>query len=215
MNQEILQIGIIEDTDIIRKNLVSFINMQGDMQISVEANSIEDFFDKHKQQQNLPCDILLLDIGLPGQSGLEALPAIKQLLPDTEVIILTIFEEEHIIVKALCNGASSYISKKAGLQEILNAIHIVKEKGSYLSPSVAREIVNHLMGGKVSKATILSDRQKEILKKLSEGKSYQTISNELFLSIETIRSHVKKMYKVLHVNNKTEAIANYLNGYIK
>lgn len=215
MNQEILQIGIIEDTDIIRKNLVSFINMQGDMQISVEANSIEDFCDKYKQQQNLPCDILLLDIGLPGQSGLEALPAIKQLLPDTEVIILTIFEEEHIIVKALCNGASSYISKKAGLQEILNAIHIVKEKGSYLSPSVAREIVNHLMGGKVSKATILSDRQKEILKKLSEGKSYQTISNELFLSIETIRSHVKKMYKVLHVNNKTEAIANYLNGYIK
>lgn len=84
-----------------------------------------------------------------------------------------------------------------------------------MSPSVAREIVNHLMGGRVSKATILSDRQKEILEKLVDGKSYATIASELFVSIETVRSHVKKLYKVLQVNNKTEAITQYMKGYIK
>jgi DNA-binding CsgD family transcriptional regulator len=75
--------------------------------------------------------------------------------------------------------------------------------------------VNHLIGGRVSKATILTDRQKEILEKLVDGKSYQTIAGELFVSIETVRSHVKKLYKVLHVNNKTEAITQYMKGYIK
>ncbi len=215
MPNTLLKISIIEDTDMIRKNIVSFINLQPNMQIEIEANSIEDFFVKIQDNKTIASSILLLDIGLPGKSGLEALPDIKQRFPDLDIIIITIFEEEQIIVKALCSGACSYISKKAGLSEILNAIEIVHQKGSYLSPSVAREIVNHLMGGKVSKATILTDRQKEILQKLSEGKSYQTISTELFLSIETIRTHVKKMYKVLHVSNKTEAIANYLNGEIK
>jgi DNA-binding CsgD family transcriptional regulator len=71
------------------------------------------------------------------------------------------------------------------------------------------------MGGRISKATILTDRQREILEKLVDGKSYQTIAAELYVSIETVRSHVKKMYKVLHVNNKTEAITQYMKGYIK
>ena len=84
-----------------------------------------------------------------------------------------------------------------------------------MSPSIAREIVNHLMGGRISKATILTDRQKEILEKLVDGKSYQTIAGELFVSVETVRSHVKKMYKVLQVNNKTEAITKYMKGHIK
>ena len=97
----------------------------------------------------------------------------------------------------------------------MEALRIVANGGSYMSPSIAREIVNHLMGGRVSKASILSDRQKEILEKLVDGKSYATISSELFISIETVRSHVKKLYKVLQVNNKTEAITQYMKGYIK
>lgn len=84
-----------------------------------------------------------------------------------------------------------------------------------MSPSIAREIVNHLMGGRVSKATILSDRQREILQKLVDGKSYPTIASELFISVETVRTHVKKLYKVLQVNNKTEAITQYMKGQIR
>ena len=136
-------------------------------------------------------------------------------LPDINIVILTTYEEEDVILKALCSGACSYISKKARLEEIVDALRIVANGGSYMSPSIAREIVNHLMGGRVSKATILTDRQKEILQKLADGKSYQAIAAELFVSVETVRSHVKKMYKVLHVNNKTEAITQYMKGYIR
>jgi hypothetical protein len=164
---------------------------------------------------SLESDILILDIGLPGLSGLEAIPIILARLPKQDIIMLTTYEEEDVILKALCSGACSYISKKASLEEIVDALRIVANGGSYMSPSVAREIVNHLMGGRISKASILSDRQKEILEKLVDGKSYSTISSELFISIETVRSHVKKLYKVLQVNNKTEAITQYMKGYIK
>lgn len=95
-------------------------------------------------------------------------------IPDIEIVMLTTYEEEDMILKALCAGACSYISKKARLEEIVDALRIVAAGGSYMSPSIAREIVNHLMGGRVSKATILSDRQKEILQKMIDGKSYQT-----------------------------------------
>ena len=159
--------------------------------------------------------ILLLDIGLPGTSGIEAIPLILDKYPDLNIVMLTTYEEEDLILKALCSGACSYISKKATLEDIVEALRIVAKGGSYMSPSIAREIVNHLMGGRVSKATILSDRQKEILERLVDGKSYHTIAAELFISVETVRTHVKKMYKVLHVNNKTEAITQYMLGYIK
>lgn len=210
-----LKISIIEDTAVIRKNLVLFINMQENMEVEIEASSMKDFYQKVESKIHFESNILLLDIGLPGQSGIDALPELRSRFPDMEIIIITIFEEEHIILRALCSGASCYVSKKAGLGEIVQAIEVVQAGGSYLSPSIAREIVNHLMGGRVSKATILSERQKEILEKLSQGMSYKSISEELFLSVETIRTHVKKLYKVLQVHNKSEAIAQYIKGYIK
>ena len=210
-----LKISIIEDTAVIRKNLVLFINMQENMEVEIEASSMKDFYQKVESKIHFESNILLLDIGLPGQSGIDALPELRSRFPDMEIIIITIFEEEHIILRALCSGASCYVSKKAGLGEIVQAIEVVQAGGSYLSPSIAREIVNHLMGGRVSKATILSDRQKEILEKLSQGMSYKSISEELFLSVETIRTHVKKLYKVLQVHNKSEVIAQYIKGYIK
>ncbi len=84
-----------------------------------------------------------------------------------------------------------------------------------MSPNIAREIVQHLMGGRVSKATMLSKQQKAVLEKLVEGKTYKTIAAELFVSPETVKSHIKRMYKTLHVNNKAEAIAMYMRGEIR
>jgi DNA-binding NarL/FixJ family response regulator len=96
----------------------------------------------------------------------------------------------------------------------VDAIRIVVKGGSYMSPSVAREIVQHFMGGTVSKATILTNRQREVLQMLVKGKSTVVIARELFLSVDTVRSHVKRMYRTLEVNNKAEAIAKYLRGEI-
>ncbi|WP_205529551.1 response regulator transcription factor [Taibaiella koreensis] len=208
--------SIVEDTKVIRDNIAKFISLQPDMKL-------DDVFDSavsllNQPQFNTPAEqvqVLLLDIGLPHLSGLDAIPLILQKMPQMNIVILTVYEEEDVILKALCAGACSYLSKKASLEEIVTAIRVVAQGGSYMSPSIAREIVNHLMGGRISKATILSDRQKEILQKLVDGKSYLAIANELFLSVETIRSHIKKMYKTLQVNNKAEAIAQYMRGHIR
>lgn len=204
-----ISISIIEDNEIISKNLVAYIHSQPGMQIVLVANSVDDFFEK-VQTENYQSNILLLDIGLPGISGLEALPKIKTEFPEMDVIMLTIFDEEQIILKALCSGACSYISKKSPITEITEAIRIVHNGGSYMSPSIAREIVNHLVNSRNTVTDNLTERQNEILKKLTERKSYQVIANELFVSVETVRSHVKKLYKVLHVHNKSEAIKKYL-----
>ncbi|MBP6811854.1 MAG: response regulator transcription factor [Haliscomenobacter sp.] len=209
------KISIIEDNKVVRENVSKFVGFHEEFELCQVHGSVESFLHVLNINPSLQSDILILDIGLPGLSGLEAIPLILERLPQQDIIMLTTYEEEDVILKALCSGACSYISKKASLDEIVEALRIVANGGSYMSPSIAREIVNHLMGGRVSKASILSDRQKEILEKLVDGKSYATISTELFISIETVRSHVKKLYKVLQVNNKTEAITQYMKGYIK
>jgi DNA-binding NarL/FixJ family response regulator len=212
---EKIKISIIEDNKVIRDNVAKFISFHEEFELGIIRESANIFLDSLVITPGGQVHILLLDIGLPGISGLDAIPLILEKTPDINIVMLTTYEEEDVIVKALCAGACSYISKKASLEEIVDALRIVANVGSYMSPSIAREIVNHLMGGRISKATILTDRQKEILEKLVDGKSYQTISAELFISVETVRSHIKKMYKVLHVNNKTEAITQYMKGYIK
>ena len=212
---EKIKISIVEDNLVIRNNVSKFISFHEEFEVALVCENATVFLNSLIINPNNQTHILLLDIGLPGISGLDAIPLILEKNPDINIVMLTTYEEEDVILKALCSGACSYISKKASLEEIVDALRIVGNGGSYMSPSIAREIVNHLMGGRVSKATILSDRQKEILQKLADGKSYQTIASELFVSVETVRSHVKKMYKILHVNNKTEAITQYMKGYIK
>lgn len=209
------EISIIEDHKIVRDNLHQFLKLHEEFKIGTVCSSAEDFFAETKHAGGISSDIILLDIGLPKMSGLEALPILLAQKPELNIVILSSYEEEDIILKAICNGACSYISKKTSLPDIVDAIRVVIQGGSYMSPSIAREIINHLMGGRVSKATILSDRQKEILERMVDGKTYTDISAELFISVETVRSHIKKMYKVLHVNNKSEAIAMYLKGQIK
>lgn len=209
------RIAIIEDNMVIRDSVSRFIRFHEEFDVVETVGSIESFLHRLQIEPRFKADIILLDIGLPGISGLDGIPKILEKLPEADIIMLTSYEEEDVILKALCTGACSYLSKKASLEEIVDAIRIVVKGGSYMSPSIAREIVKHLMGGRVSKATMLTDRQREILEKLVEGKSYSAIGHELFISVETVRSHVKQLYKVLQVNNKAEAIAKYLKGEIK
>lgn len=213
MKEPLIYIDIIEDHRVIRDNLVRNFGFQSDFLMNSIAASVEEYMIQTKHS-NKNGDVILLDIGLPGMSGLEAIPLLKAKYPAMDIIMLTTYEEEDIIVKALCTGACSYISKKASLQEIGDAIRIVHAGGSYMSPSIAREIVTYLMGGRVSKATILTQRQREILERMVDGKSYTTIAEELFISPETVKTHIKKLYQVLHVNSKSEAISLYLRGKI-
>ncbi len=211
-----VSITMIEDIAEIRESVSKFITFHDEFDVIETFSSVESFQHHLDLHPSFQPDILLLDIGLPGMSGVDGIPLILEQKPDLDIIILTTYEEEEIILKALCSGACSYISKKTSLKQIVEAIRIVAAGGSYMSPSIAREIVNHLLGG--SKKTIsnsLSERQNQILKRLSEGKSYKHISEELFISVETVRTHIKKLYRHLQVNNKAEAISMYLQGKIK
>ncbi len=215
MNPLATKVSMIEDNEVIRKNVMKFIGLHEEFEVVDVFNSIESFLHQLNVNPDFKVDVLLLDIGLPGLSGLEGIPLIKEKMPETDIIMLTTYEEEDMILKAICSGACSYLSKKASLPEIVDTIRVVVDGGSYMSPSIAREIVQYLMGGRLKKTTILTDRQKEILNGLVEGKTYKAIGNDLFISPHTVKCHIKKLYQVLQVNNKAEAIAMYLRGEVK
>lgn len=210
-----ISVSIIEDNISIRENVSKYISFTDDIVIENAFGSVEDYLEFSKRNPKLISDILLLDIGLPGISGLEGLPMILQQKPSLEVVMLTTYEEEDTILKALCLGAVAYISKKSSLAEIAEALRIVNNGGSYMSPIIAREISRHFANSKdIHKETsiALSPRQLDILKQLVDGLTYKSIGKKLGISVETVKSHIKKLYRVIHVNNKAEAIAKYLKG---
>ncbi len=209
---------MIEDMTDIRENVSKYIALHDEFEVTQTFESIESFIHHVDVSPKFHCDIMLLDVGLPGKSGIEGIPDILTRVNGVDIIMLTTYEEEEVILKSICAGACSYISKKSSLTQIVDAVRIVKMGGSYMSPSIAREIVSYLKVEKIAKTPTensLTDRQNEILRSLAEGKTYKMISKELFISVETVRTHVKKLYKHLQVKNKAEAISMYLQGKVK
>lgn len=206
-------VSLIDDAPIIQDSIISLINIyENDFELGGIYSSVKMFLNDPRSGGKDQVHLLLLDIGLPDISGIEGIPLILEKVPDLDIIMLTNYEKEDAIIEALCSGASAYVLKKEGINNILDTMKVVAAGGSFMSPLMARKVVNYL--GRRAKAPLLSDRQKEILEKLTEGKSYQSIAEELNLSIETVRSHIKKMYRVLQVSNKVEAVTRFLGGSI-
>ncbi|MDH3244635.1 MAG: response regulator transcription factor, partial [Saprospiraceae bacterium] len=133
-----IAIGIVEDEPIVRESLVTFLSDQNNVEVVCEVVSLEAFQELYSDGLTKAPDILLLDIGLPGMSGLEGIRVVKKIVPDTDIIMLTTYEESEMIFKALCAGACSYLSKRSSLPQILEAVTVVYLGGSYMSPSIAR-----------------------------------------------------------------------------
>ncbi len=212
---ESINIGIIEDDRVIHESLVSSVNMYPALNLAFDAYSVEEALEIINDDIKLIPDVILLDIGLPGMDGISGIPHIKECLTETDIIMLTTYEESEIIFKALCSGACSYISKKTSLKVIMDSVFTVYRGGSYMSPTIARKIAEHFAPLKkitVENKTQLTDRQLQIVKELSEGLSYKGIANKLNISIDTVRSHIKKIYKMLEVTNKLTVINMYRDG---
>lgn len=197
------QIAIIEDDPLIQESLVAILGVHNDLEIIQIQDSVEAYLDGIMKNTSLP-DIILLDINLKGMSGLDGIPYLREKLPDTDIIVLTTFEDREKIFKALCAGACSYLSKQTSIKDILHAVLTVRNGGSYMSPSIARKIVNHFAPTPRQKK--LSARQQQIVRAIVDGKSYKQIAADLFISIDTVRSHIKKIYRALEVNSKSELI---------
>jgi len=205
-----IYIAIIEDDMVVQESLIEFFSLQANIETVLVANSVERFFELIKDGEFTP-KILLLDINLPGISGLEGLPLIKKKLPEIDVMMLTTFDETDKIFEALSCGACSYMSKRISLQKILEAVQIVSKGGSYMSPAIARKIADYYAP---KRKQLLTSRQMEIVEGIVSGKSYKMIASDLFVSIDTVRSHIKNIYKTLEINCKAELIRKSFNNEI-
>lgn len=208
---EHIKVGIVEDDVIISESLETSIGMVASMSLAFVAVSVEDALEAISDVQFEGVDVILQDIGLPGMNGIEGLQAIRKLVPEVNIIMLTTYEETDKIFAALCNGAQSYISKKTSLKLIMDAIFTIHRGGAYMSPSIARKIIDHLGSPAPIKKLDdrLSDIQMKIVAGLGEGLSYKMLASRFSITIDSVRSHIKKIYKILEVNSKVEVVNIY------
>ena len=211
---EKINLCIVEDDPVIRESLTNYFEAHPAIEIKIVGKSVEDFLEQAEASHDLDANLLLLDIGLPGMSGLEGIRHIRQHLPEADIVMLTTYEEEDYIFNALCAGACSYISKRTSLAKIQEALFTVHRGGSFMSPSIARKIAKHFMPQAAKQEDLLTPRQKQIVDGLVEGLSYKLIADKLNISIDTVRDHIKRIYRALEVNSKAEVIRKSLKGEI-
>jgi len=160
--------------------------------------------------------VVLMDIEMPGMNGIEAVRILSEKKPDIKILMQTIFGENEKIFQSICAGASGYILKNTSPARILEAIKETYEGGAPMSPSVAKKVLKMVQdqNGSKNSSFDLSEREKEILSYLIKGMSYKLIGEHCFISIDTVRGHIRNIYEKLHVHSKSEAVAKAIKGKI-
>lgn len=203
-----INIIIVEDNETIREGLRILIDGTENYHCNATFSNCEDLLKKIKK---LEFDIMLMDIDLPGMSGIEGIRKVKEIYPDSIILVLTIYEENDRVFEALFAGASGYLVKKTPPARLLEAIKEAYEGGAPMSSQIARKVVNFFQKNKQlehhdDSDTNLTPREKEVLSGLVEGHSIKAIADSLHISIETVRFHFRNIYKKLHVHSQSEAV---------
>jgi DNA-binding NarL/FixJ family response regulator len=200
-----LTISIVEDDRVTREYLRKVIETNPSYQCVGEYGSAEEALEK--LPGNLP-DVVLMDIQMPGRSGIECALALKTAHPDLLVLMLTTYDNSELIFNALRAGANGYLLKRSKPEEILNAIENVYAGGAPMSASVARMVVTHFHQNKQPAREVdkLSSREREILELLAKGLLYKEVADQLGISRSTVNTHIEAIYRKLHVQSRTEAI---------
>lgn len=195
-----ISVAIVEDDDEIRGLLEKIIDRSPGFSCRHVFHSCETALET---LGNVLPDVVLMDIQLPGMNGIEGVKKLKELLPGTDFIMLTIRQEDELIFQSLCAGATGYLLKETPPVKLLEAIRDVHEGGSPMSPGIARKIA---LSFRPSQENPLSERETEVLSRLAEGENYSVISEKLFISGHTVRAHIKNIYRKLHVTSRAEAV---------
>lgn len=201
-------IVILEDDEKIRNYLAALITGSGEFDLVASFSNAEDamsFFEKGLGDR---VELALTDIQLPGKSGIDFTDWLKQLRPDIQFMVLSVYDDADNVFRALKAGASGYILKNTPAAKLIESLHELRFGGSPMSSQIARKVVNAFQSEVLYKDAKenLSDREREVLHWLSKGYSYKEIAQSLFISIETVRTHIRNIYEKLHVANKMEAL---------
>ncbi|MGE5811409.1 MAG: response regulator [Ignavibacteria bacterium] len=202
-----ISVIIVEDNKIIRESIASLINGTEGFSCIASYEDCESLFAGEKLKS---ADIVLMDIALPGMNGIEGVKKIKEKYPQLNTIMLTVYEDNQRIFDALCAGASGYLVKKTPPAQLLQSIKDVYEGGSSMNSHIARKVISLFQQNTADKKndeSILSKREREVLINLSNGKSYQEAADDLYISIDTVRHHIRNIYAKLHVHSQSEAVA--------
>ncbi len=202
-----IRVVIVEDKQAIREGLVVLLGATEGIDCVASYECCEDMLPALGSDDP---DVILMDIGLPGMSGIEGIHEVRKVRDDAVIVVLSVYEDDENIFEALCQGASGYLVKNTPPARLLEAITEAHEGGSPMSSHIARKVVNLFQKnfkGSGDEDVHLTDREKEMLAGLSDGDSYGSIADSLFISVDTVRYHIRNIYQKLQVHTQSAAVS--------
>lgn len=206
-------VAIVEDHPDLRASLNLILKTTTGFQCVGAFESCEDLLE---ELQDITPHVILMDIGLPGMSGIEGVRRVKAVLPQTHILMLTIHESDHQVFQAICAGANGYLLKRASPVEILQAIEHVNSGGVPMTPTIAHQVLQMFrdFAPVPEHCENLTQRENDVLKALVEGLDYKQIAGRHFLSLDTVRNHIRHIYEKLQVHSKSEAVSKALKQHL-
>lgn len=206
-----IRIIIFEDNDRLRESLAYLLQSVPDYEVLADYNNCAEAANITRVYTP---DVVLMDIDMPGQTGIYGVRVVKETRPQTAVIMYTVFEDDEKLFQCLCAGANGYLLKKTAPERIFEAIREVMEGGAPMSPTIAKKVIDSFRPARSGNQYNLTERELEVLQLLSKGHSTKAIADKLSIAFNTVRSHLKNIYAKLHVNCGKEAIAKVLAEHI-
>lgn len=199
------RVAIVEDNKTTREGLETIVNLSPDFRCVCTCATAEEALDVLPKKSP---DLVLMDIQLPNMLGVECVAKLKELLPNTQAIMVTVYEDPDRIFRALRAGASGYLLKRSGPEEVLNAMREVVQGGGAMSGEIARKVIGYFREQTTTARVVdqLSAREREVLELVVHGLSNKEIADRLSVSLAAVRWHLKHIYQKLHVHSRTEAV---------
>ncbi len=198
-----MRVMIVEDNPLLLENLRLLLSGEQGINVAAAVGSAEEAL---RAIKGTAPDVMLVDLGLPGMSGVELIKKVKDRSPGTEIITHTVFEDRESVFSAIKAGASGYILKGSTPRELIEALNNLHQGGAPMSPKIARKVIQEFQEETAGEQYLLSKREQEIVREIEKGLSYKEIADRFNISPHTVHTHIKKIYEKLHAKDRQEAL---------